>query len=539
MEQRKVRTMGIGDVFKASENKKLKDRIAELENMLTPEQQQAEFMKRKIADLESEIFDKQNEVQKLQSEIIKRNAIISELDNEINKKRAESVSFDELLMLESFGLYKPRFDFAKSEEYKAKLEQCRKEQKEMIKNGNAALGASNWTVNGNVSQGKKMVKDMQKLLLRAFNNECDTVIEKVKYNNYDVSFNRICSSAEAIGKLGSMMGVSISDIYVGLKLFELELAFEYSQKKQAEKEAEKEERARLREEAKLQKEIEEARKKLEKEQTHYMNALAQLNLQLSNNPTSSDLLQKKAELEIKIADAEKAIKDVDYREANKRAGYVYVISNIGAFGENIYKIGMTRRLDPQERVDELGDASVPFTFDVHAMIFSDDAPKLEAALHKAFEDKKVNMVNPRREFFNVSLDEIKEVIRKNYDKTVEFTDYPQAEQYRVSLKMQNKTQLVAPVKPKIENIEPKTVQQPEIVNNIFTIEQLRNILKNFECVEEDTTESMKIHIYSSNRKVAIVKIQKSNSTILFRKIGTPQSYDLKSVDEVKKYLNEI
>ena len=118
-----------------------------------------------------------------------------------------------------------------------------------------------------------------------------------------------------------------------------------------------------------------------------------------------------------------------------RAGYVYIISNIGAFGENVYKIGMTRRLDPQDRVDELSDASVPFNFDVHAMIFSDDAPALENALHKAFESRKLNMVNQRREFFNVTLDEIKEVVRKNFDKTVEFVDTPNAEQYRVSLKM--------------------------------------------------------------------------------------------------------
>lgn len=216
---------------------------------------------------------------------------------------------------------------------------------------------------------------------------------------------------------------------------ELTLAFEYAQLKQKEKEAEKEERARLREEARLQKEIEEERRKLEKEQTHYLNALAKLNAQLAGSPDSPELVAKKNELESKVADTEKAIRDVDYREANKKAGYVYVISNIGAFGKDVYKIGMTRRLDPQERVDELGDASVPFGFDVHAMIFTDDAPKLEAALHRAFEDKKVNMVNPRREFFHVSLDEIKAVIRQNYDKTVEFNDYPDAEQWRISVKM--------------------------------------------------------------------------------------------------------
>ena len=96
---------------------------------------------------------------------------------------------------------------------------------------------------------------------------------------------------------------------------------------------------------------------------------------------------------------------------------------------------MTRRLEPQDRIDELGDASVPFNFDVHAMIFSDDAPALEAALHRAFENRKLNMVNQRREFFHVTLDEIKDVVKKNFDKTVEFIDVPDAEQYRVSLKM--------------------------------------------------------------------------------------------------------
>ena len=96
---------------------------------------------------------------------------------------------------------------------------------------------------------------------------------------------------------------------------------------------------------------------------------------------------------------------------------------------------MTRRLNPQDRVDELGDASVPFKFDVHAMIFSEDAPTLEAALHRAFEDRKLNLVNQRREFFRVSLDEIKDVVKNNFDKTVEFVDVPDADQYRISLKL--------------------------------------------------------------------------------------------------------
>ena len=202
-----------------------------------------------------------------------------------------------------------------------------------------------------------------------------------------------------------------------------------------EKEELKAARAEQREQAKIQKELEEQRRKIEKEQTHYQTAFEKLQMQLELNPDNPDLLLKKAELESQLSEIDKALNDVDYRQANMRAGYVYIISNIGAFGENVYKIGMTRRLEPQERIDELGDASVPFNFDVHAMIFSDDAPALEAALHRAFENRKLNMVNQRREFFNVTLDEIKEVVKKNFDKTVEFIDVPDAEQYRISMRM--------------------------------------------------------------------------------------------------------
>ncbi len=231
------------------------------------------------------------------------------------------------------------------------------------------------------------------------------------------------------------MGVSISQRYFNLKIDELYLAFEYAQKKQEEKEAQKEARERMREAAKLAKEIEEARKKLEKEQRHYQNALKAVDDQLKNASEADRpaIEEKRKELVSQLEKIDKEFKDVDYREANQRAGYVYVISNIGAFGENVYKIGMTRRLNPMDRVDELGDASVPFNFDVHAMIFSDDAPRLEAALHNAFADRKLNFVNQRREFFRVSLDEIKKVVKENYDQSVEFIDLAPAEQYRESL----------------------------------------------------------------------------------------------------------
>ena len=305
----------------------------------------------------------------------------------------------------------------------------------MIKAKTAVSGATEWRVNGSAAQGKKMVSDTQKLLLRAFNAECDDVIEHVKYSNIEPSEKRITSSRDAISKLGNIMSISITPAYYKSKIDELYLAFEYQQKKQQEKEDQKEAKARMREEAKLAKEIEAQRLKLEKEQTHYQNALKKITVQLesASDEERAAIEEKKKQIEEQLSSIDQAFKDVDYRAANQKAGYVYIISNIGAFGENVFKIGMTRRLDPMERVDELGDASVPFNFDVHAMIFSDDAPKLEAALHNAFADRRLNFVNQRREFFDVTIDEIKEVVKKNFDKSVEFVELAPAEQYRQSL----------------------------------------------------------------------------------------------------------
>lgn len=434
--------MGFSDIFKGKQYKaeleSLQQQHNDLQRLMTPELRDAFSLQNKMRELEHFIQDQEHTVSALNNTISSKEEEIKKLNCIISSKKSEIIAIDDEITVQEFGLYKPQFDFANALGYKEKLFGIRAEQKSMIKDKTAVLGATNWQVNGSTAKGKKMLSDMQKLLLRAFNSECDELVSKVKYTNFDASLNKIRKSAEAISKLGSTMNISISQKYLNLKIKELRLAFEYQQKKQEEKEAQKAARAEMREAARLQKEIEAQRKKIEKEQTHYQTAYEKLLKQLEEDPDNSDLLAKKSELENQLNDIDRAIKDIDYREANQRAGYVYIISNIGAFGENVYKIGMTRRLDPQDRVDELGDASVPFNFDVHAMIFSDDAPALEAALHKAFEDRKLNMVNTRREFFNVTLDEIKEVVKKNFDKTVEFIDVPDAEQFRVSQKMKRK-----------------------------------------------------------------------------------------------------
>lgn len=435
--------MGFSDIFKGKQYKSeleiLQQEHNDLLGLMTPEMKDAFSIKREISRLQNVQKSEQDEIDRLDHIISTKATEVSSLDESIKEKKGHIVWMDDEILVQEFGLYQPQFDFASALDYKEELARIRTVQKDIIKQKEAVSGNTNWKVNDSASKGQKMVSDTQKLLLRAFNSECDELVSKVKYTNFDASLDKIYKSAEVISKLGTIMTISINQKYLDAKVKELRLAFEYQLKQHQEKEELKAARAEQREQAKIQKELEEQRRKIEKEQTHYQTAFEKLKMQLDLKPNDPDLLSKKNELENQLFDIDKALNDVDYRQANMKAGYVYIISNIGAFGENIYKIGMTRRLEPQDRIDELGDASVPFNFDIHAMIFSDDAPALEASLHKAFENRKLNMVNQRREFFNVTLDEIKMVIKKSFDKTVEFIDVADAEQYRISQKMKEHT----------------------------------------------------------------------------------------------------
>lgn len=405
-------------------------RVSALESMMTPDLQSAvdarelrEAEEKSLAHIRAQVEEKKRE--------------LSQIESQYDKKASALVVLDDTIEMESFSLYRPKYNFANSDMYKERLDLIREQQKRMIREKTAAICVSEWKVEGSRSKGIAFTNEMIKLFLRSFNNECDIAIQSVKFSNYDRCIIRIEKAFETINRLGKINTVSLTDAYKELKLQELALAYEYQLKKQEEKEAMAALRAQQREEAKLAKEIEAARKEAEKERKHYVQALEKLRAQLlsASDEERAALLEKQSELVGHLDEINAKLEDIDYRQSNQRAGYVYVISNIGSFGEGIYKIGMTRRLDPMERVYELGDASVPFQFDVHAMIFSDDAPKLEAALHHAFADKRVNAVNQRREYFRVSLEEIKDVVRKNHDKTVEFYDVPYAQQYRESCKI--------------------------------------------------------------------------------------------------------
>lgn len=364
------------------------------------------------------------------------NQQLSEIGKQVEVRQKEVIVLDDTLLLQSFGFYKPHYNLGNSEYYKIKLQHVQDKQEQLIKLNHAALFPTNMTMNNSRAEGEKMIKDYVKLILRSFNNECDASIGNVKFNNVASVEKKIRKAYETLNNLGKRLEIAIVPEYLSLKLEELYLTYEYQVKKQEEKEEQKRIKEQMREEAKILKEIEEKKAKVEKEQKHFGKALESINTQLAQAQTESErvLLEKEKEsIEQKVVELEKDIQDVENREHNTRAGYVYIISNLGSFGENVYKIGVTRRFDPAERVDELGDASVPFDFDIHALIFSDDAPALENALHKTFEHKRLNWINRRREFFNVSLDEIEKVVKTNFSKPVEFTKLADAAEYRETL----------------------------------------------------------------------------------------------------------
>lgn len=368
---------------------------------------------------------------------IKRGEIVAAQEH-LRTLRDQVLVVEETLLLESFALYFPKFALTNSAVYKERLSEIRARQKEMIKSKTAATGNMNWEVNHSAAEGRKLVNDMIKLVIRSFNNESDYCVDNVKFDNIELGEKRIRKSYETLNKLGQIMTVTISPVYLQLKLDELHLAHEFQLKKQEEKEEAKKAREELREQQKLEQEIRAARERISKERRHFAVAINELESRLLKVRTEDEraaLHMRLSELQAARVSLDGEEKLVDYREKNAKAGYVYVISNIGAFGEGVFKIGMTRRLEPMDRVDELGDASVPFYFDVHALIFSDDAPSLEAKLHERFAKTRLNKVNGRKEFFRADIKDIEETIRSNFDAVVEVVHEAPAEQYRESLRM--------------------------------------------------------------------------------------------------------
>jgi hypothetical protein len=333
------------------------------------------------------------------------------------------ILLDDERILQNAGIYRYHHPLENAAAYQERLDLLTVRITDVIKSEGAIEMSRTFTYDNSLAKGQKMANDLAKLMLRAYNSEVDNSLRSLRAGNVIIAKRRIEASRAAIKKLGGMMQMHISDSFHQLRLEEVELSADYLMKKQEEREAAIEERARLREERKVAAELEAERERLDKERSHLMNALDALRSTGSSDP----------DLEKRLAEIDQAITQNDFRAANIRAGYVYVISNRGAFGMDVVKIGMTRRLEPIERVNELGGASVPFRFDVHCLFFSEDAVTLETQLHQHFEDRRLNHANDRKEFFFASSAEVRDVLVSKIGSLLEFAEHAESTEYLQSV----------------------------------------------------------------------------------------------------------
>jgi hypothetical protein len=357
----------------------------------------------------SAIISQEAEVARLQGIASTLTADIEALRKSYAEKRAlfdrleqQVAIYDERLAFAELGIYEPHFDFTDSETFKAKIVEVRDRQKAMISAKQAAICPTEWTVEGSKAKGATMINRQTRLTMRAFNNECEAAIANVRWNNVVAMEKRVLSAAATIDKENTSMNLRLNDRFVALKIEELRLTHEYREQLKREKE----ERTEMARAEKEEKKLLAAAEAAEREEAKY-----QALLEKARSEANGDA-KRIAELEAALAAAHAASERARAMAEMTKSGYVYIISNVGSFGDDVVKIGLTRRLDPDDRVRELGDASVPFSFDTHAMIYSDAAPALEAALHKEFAEKRINMSNFRKEFFRVSLDDVEAAVAR-------------------------------------------------------------------------------------------------------------------------------
>lgn len=289
----------------------------------------------------------------------------------------------------------------------------------------------------------KVVKAIYQLMVIALRSELQNILFTLTYSKLDDAVNlvkEIINKYLNIARDGNQTISSTLAKFIGelepLFIDAVKIEYEYYIKKEAAKQEQLALREQMRQEAEERKLLEQQREQIEKEESKYKTEIENITIQLKesdDDEKTQSLLNKIKELEMQLSEVEHKKEDIVNLQ-NGKAGYVYIISNLGSFGDDIFKVGMTRRLNPQDRVDELGDASVPFRFDVHSFIFSDDAVQLESALHAELEKNRLNKINLRKEFFKISIDELESLVDK-IDPTAEFRKTMIAEQYRQSLSL--------------------------------------------------------------------------------------------------------
>lgn len=333
------------------------------------------------------------------------------------------VELDDERILQDVGIYRYHHPLENAVAYLDRLKALGARIADEVRAGHAIEKSEMFTFDNSLAKGRKMTRDLAKLMLRAYNAEADNCIRSLRAGNVVTAKKRLERSRSAIARLGSMMSMHISDQFHALRLEEIELTADFLMKKQEEREAAREERAQLREERRVAAELAAERERLDKERAHIANALRAL----------GDAGDVDEALEHRLVEIDEAIAQNDYRTANIRAGYVYVVSNRGAFGEGVVKIGLTRRLEPLDRVRELSGAAVPFRFDIHALFFSEDAVELEADLHRHFADCRLNHANSRKEYFFATPTEVREALASRVGNLLEFNEHAESTEYLQSL----------------------------------------------------------------------------------------------------------
>lgn len=337
---------------------------------------------------------------------------------------SELAGYELKLELEETAFYQPKFEFEDDLQYADALEIVREAQKELIRqkrhlDGSSATPAS--------------ARHIGKLAIAAFNGEASSIIEKVTYKNFEASKSKLSAYFEKTNKLLEPLTIQMSPKYLELKIKEMALAYDYREALQKAKEQQAELKAQMKEEEAARAEAEKLREKAIQEQERYQAALEHARTELdSKSAEERDALEqqiRKLEEQLRTATEERE-RATSMAQITKK-GHVYIISNIGSFGDNVFKIGMTRRVNPLDRVKELGDASVPFGFDIHAMVNAEDAPALENALHNHFGNYRVNKVNMRKEFFRISIDDLDRAC-KELGHSIELTKMAEAREYRES-----------------------------------------------------------------------------------------------------------
>lgn len=416
------------------EIKTYKTEVEELENKLLENNEKF----KKLLELEKRENDLINKVDILSK---KKESISNEVKHLESTKKELSIFKNEMDLINVGYFEEPQYLFETSERFKEEIKDIREQQKQMILNNEAVEVPDFITLIDNDKLSKQILNKQVKLMLKAFNIECDNLFGLLKTSNFSNILERIEKVAKSIEELSVSFKCGFSNDYIELKFKECELQYQFKLKQQKEKEEQQAIREQMKEEQQAIRDYQKAILKAERDEEVYKEALERIKSQLefSLDEEREKLNSKIEALELKLKQAEENSQRAKSMAEQTKKGHVYVISNIGSFGENIYKIGMTRRLEPMDRINELNNASVPFPFEVHAVIYSENAPELEKKLHNIFQNKRVNMVNTRKEFFNVNLLEIKDAVEELVDNDIDFKITAVAEDYYESLKLKTKT----------------------------------------------------------------------------------------------------